>query len=57
MSQIQDVEALIAHAITVLMIRDERLNDCDQVAISEEFRERLNEGTRLEDVLTLEAKK
>ena len=39
------------------MIRDERLNDCDQVAISEEFRERLNEGTRLEDVLTLEAKK
>ena len=55
MSQIQDIEELIADAMTGLMIRAERLNDLDQLAISEEFREWLNEGVRLEDVLKLEA--
>ena len=52
-SQIQDIEELIADAMTGLMIRAERLNHFDQVAISEEFREWLNEGVRLEDVLKL----
>ena len=40
--------------MTGLMIRAEKLNECDQLAISEEFREWLNEGVRLEDVFTLE---
>ena len=39
--------------MTGLMIRAERLNKFDQLAISEEFREWLNEGVRLEDVLKL----
>lgn len=39
--------------MTGLMIRAERLNKCDQLAISEEFREWLNEGVMLEDVLKL----
>ena len=53
MSNSQDIEELIADAMTGLIIRAERLNDFDQVAISEEFREWLNEGVRLEDVLKL----
>ena len=52
-SQIQDIEELIADAMTGLMIRAERLNHFDQVAISEEFREWLNEGVMLEEVLKL----
>ena len=32
--------------MTGLMIRAERLNEFDQLAISEEFREWLNEGVR-----------
>ena len=37
--------------MTGLMIRAETLNEFDQLAISEEFREWLNEGVRVEDVL------
>ena len=48
-----DVEELIADSMTGLMIRAEKLNDQDQLAISEEFREWLNEGVRIEDVLKL----
>ena len=33
------------------MIRAERLNELDQLAITEEFREWLNEGVRDEDIL------
>ena len=39
--------------MTGLMVRAERLNEFDQLAISQEFREWLNEGVRLEDVLKL----
>ena len=53
MSHNQDLEELIADSMTGLMIRAERLNECDQLAISEEFREWLNEGVRLEEVLKL----
>ena len=49
----QDIEELIADSMTGLMIRAERLNEFDQLAISEEFREWLNDGVRLEDVLKL----
>ena len=52
-SHIQDIEELIADSMTGLMIRAESLNEFDQLAISEEFREWLNEGVRLEDVLKL----
>ncbi len=52
-SRSQDIEELIADSMTGLMIRAERLNELDQLAISEEFREWLNEGVRLEDVLKL----
>ena len=48
-----DIEELIADSMTGLMIRAESLNEFDQLAISEEFREWLNEGVRLEDVLKL----
>tara|TARA_B100000945_G_C20333334_1_gene573557 strand:- start:147 stop:323 length:177 start_codon:yes stop_codon:yes gene_type:complete len=51
----QDLEELIADSMTGLMIRAERLNKFDQLAISEEFREWLSEGVRLEDVLKLGA--
>ena len=51
MSNSQDIEELIADSMTGLMIRAERLNELDQLAISEEFREWLNEGVRVEDVL------
>ena len=54
MSYSPDIEELIADSMTCLMIRSERLSVSDQVAISEEFREWLNEGVRLEDVLKLE---
>ena len=53
MSTSQDIEALIADSMTCLMMRAESLNELDQLAISEEFREWLNEGVRLEDVLKL----
>ncbi len=53
MSQSPDIEELIADSMTVLMIRVEGLRDNDQVAIIEEFREWLDEGVRLEDVLKL----
>ena len=49
----QDIEELIADSMTGLMLRAERLHEFDQLAISEEFREWLNEGVRLEDVLKL----
>ena len=52
-SNSQDIEELIADSMTGLMIRAERLNEFDQLAISEEFREWLNEGVRVEDVLKL----
>ena len=51
MSNLQDIEELIADSMTVLMTRAERLDEFDQLAISEEFREWLNEGVRTEDVL------
>ena len=54
MSHIPDIEELIADSMTGLMIRAETLNLYDQLAISEEFREWLDEGVRLEDVLKLE---
>ena len=50
----QNIEELIADSMTGLMIRSEGLNEFDQIAISAEFREWLNEGVRLEDVLKLE---
>ena len=53
MSNSQDIEELIADSMTGLMIRAETLNEFDQLAISEEFREWLNEGVRVEDVLRL----
>ena len=49
-----DMEELIADSMTGLMSRAERLNECDQVAITEEFREWLNDGVRVEEVLRLE---
>ena len=52
-SDLQDLEELIADSMTGLMIRAERLDELDQLAISEEFREWLNEGVRIEDVLKL----
>ncbi len=52
-SQSQDIEELIADSMTGLMIQAENLNELDQLAISEEFREWLHEGVRLEDVLKL----
>ena len=51
MSNLQDIEELIADSMTGLMTRAERLDKFDQLAISEEFREWLNEGVRVEDVL------
>ncbi len=57
MSYCPDIEELIADSMTGLMIRSERLKVSDQVAISEEFKEWLNEGVRLEDVLKLEVLK
>ncbi|WP_036904950.1 hypothetical protein [Prochlorococcus marinus] len=51
LSNSQDIEELIADSMTGLMIRAERLNEFDKLAISEEFREWLNEGVRVEDVL------
>ena len=51
LSNSQDIEELIADSMTGLMIRAERLNEFDLLAISEEFREWLNEGVRVEDVL------
>ncbi len=53
MSHLQDIEELIADSMTGLMIRAERLNAFDQLAISEEFREWLDEGVSIEDVLKL----
>ena len=50
----QDIEELIADSMTGLMIRAERLDEYDQLAISEEFREWLHEGVRLEEVLKIE---
>ncbi len=47
----QDIEELIADSMTGLMTRAERLDEFDQLAISEEFREWLHEGVRIEDVL------
>ena len=51
MSNSQDIEELIADSMTGLMTRAERLDEFDQLAISEEFREWLHEGVRIEDVL------
>ena len=51
MSNLQDIEELIADSMTGLMTRAERLDEFDQLAISEEFREWLHEGVRVEDVL------
>ena len=53
MSNSQDIEELIADSMTGLMIRAEKLDEFDQLAISEEFREWLNEGVRIEDILKL----
>ena len=49
----QDIEELIADSMTGLMTRAERLDEFDQLAISEEFREWLHEGVRIKDVLTV----
>ena len=51
MSNFQDIEELIADSMSGLMTRAERLDEFDQLAISEEFREWLHEGVRIEDVL------
>ena len=51
MSNLQDIEELIADSMTGLMTRAERLDEFDQLAISEEFREWLHEGVRIEDFL------
>ena len=39
--------------MTGLIIRAESLDELDQLAISEEFREWLNEGVKLDNVLKL----
>ena len=49
----QDIEELIADSVTGFLVRSERLNKFDQPDITEEFRECLNEGVQLEDVLKL----
>jgi len=49
-SNSQDIAELIADSMTSLIIRAERLNELDQLAISEEFREWLNDGIRFKDV-------
>ena len=54
MSDYPDIEELIADSMIGLMICAELLNEFDQWAINEQFREWLNEGVRLEDVLKLE---
>ena len=41
--------------MTGLMIRAERLDEFDQLAISEEFREWLDEGVRIEDVVKVDS--
>ena len=51
LSNIQDIEELIADSMTGLMTRAERLDEFDQLAISEEFIEWLYEGGRIEDIL------
>ena len=51
MSHKQDIEEFRADSMTSLLIRAERLDEFDQLAISEEFREWLHEGVRIEDVL------
>ena len=51
MTNLQDIEELIADSMTGLMTRAERLDEFDQLAISEEFREWLHEGVRIEEVL------
>ena len=51
MSNSSDIEELIADSMRGLLIRAERLNKFDQLAITEEFREWLNEGVRDEDIL------
>tara|TARA_B100001113_G_scaffold71925_1_gene55718 strand:- start:440 stop:616 length:177 start_codon:yes stop_codon:yes gene_type:complete len=51
LNNLQDIEELIADSMTGLMTRAERLDEFDQLAISEEFREWLHEGVRIEDVL------
>ncbi len=51
MSNLQDIEELIADSMTGLMTRAERLDEFDQLAISEELREWLHEGVRIEYVL------
>ena len=51
MSNLHDIEELIADSMSGLMTRAERLDEFDQLAISEEFREWLHEGVRIEDVL------
>ena len=53
LSNLQDIEELIADSMTGLMTRAERLDEFDQLAISEEFREWLHEGVRIEDVLKI----
>ena len=53
MSNLQDIEELIADSMTGLMTHAERLDEFDQLAITEEFREWLHEGVRLDDVLKL----
>ncbi len=57
MSNFQDIEELIADSMTGLMTRAERLDEFDQLAISEEYREWLHEGVRIEDVLKVESLK
>ena len=51
LSNLQDIEELIADSMTGLMTRAERLDEFDQLAISEEFIEWLYEGVRIEDIL------
>ena len=51
MSNFQDIEELIADSMTGLMTRAERLDEFDQLAICEEFREWLHEGVRIVDIL------
>ncbi len=55
MSHGKDIKELITDSITALMIRAERLNEFDKLAISQDFREWLNEGirVRLKDILKL----
>ena len=47
------IEEIIADSMTLLMIRSNKLNNNEQRAIGQEFREWLMEGYNIDDILIL----